>query len=54
MIEVHGDGASDLLLYNATTGTWFQMITTGPGTFASGTGAFDPGITIVAEVPRVP
>ncbi len=54
VVEVNGDRRSDLLLYGAGTGQWYQAVTTGPGTFSFGTGFFDPGATVVAEVPRVP
>ena len=52
--DFNADGLSDLLLYNATSGQWFQARNTAPGSFSYTTGSWSAGLTIIATGTRIP
>jgi VCBS repeat protein len=52
--DFNADGRSDLLLYNASSGQWYQAVNTGLGTFSYTTGMWQPGLTIIASGPHTP
>jgi hypothetical protein len=52
--DFNGDGWSDVLLYNPTSGQWFQAMNAGVGAFTYGMGLWEPGLTVVGSARRVP
>jgi glucose/arabinose dehydrogenase len=52
--DFNGDGHCDLLLYNSTTGQWYQAVNAAIGSFTYGTGFWEPDLTVVSSLRRIP
>jgi hypothetical protein len=42
------------MLYNALSGQWYQATNTAAGVFTYATGMWEPGLTVIGGIQRVP
>jgi hypothetical protein len=49
--DLNGDLRSDILLYDPSTGAWYQAINSTLGTFTYSGGAWSPGLQVVVRPP---
>jgi hypothetical protein len=49
--DFNADGRTDILLYNSSTGVWYQARNLVTGTFTYSTGSWSPGWVVIVRNP---
>jgi hypothetical protein len=52
--DLNSDGRTDVMLYSPMSGQWYQATNTAAGVFSYANGMWEPGLTVIGGMQRVP